>query len=333
MEEFHKPVLLKETIEWLNVKEGGKYIDATVGGGGHAIEIIKRGGKVLGIDCDPEAIKHVRQNLKCQISSFGKLRPFEALRSPQVFDSEVAQTRGALEEMMLSKVEASNVKSKLTLVLGNFRDLGQIGKREGFDKVDGILFDLGVSTHQLETSWRGFSFNSQGSLDMRMDPRLQVKAADLVNKLSGGELYEIFTKFGEENNSWAIAAAIVRARAIEPIKTCQKLAEIIEKVNDGRRKSGRMHPATKVFQALRMAVNGELENLKAALPQAAALLKDDGRLAVISFHSLEDRLVKLFFRECPSLKILTKKPIRPGLEEIRINRRARSAKLRIGEKI
>jgi len=316
MEEFHKPVLLKEVIEGLNVKEGGKYIDATVGGGGHTLEVLKRGGEVLGIDRDPEAIEYIKKILKA--------RDIKKIRE--------------------EKDDALNISisqyPNITLVRGNFRDLKSIAKKARFWKVDGILFDLGVSTHQLEIPVRGFSFNREGPLDMRMDPSLKITAYDLVNRLTEGKLYEIFTKYGEENNSRAIARAIVRARAISPIKTCSELARIVAASQGKIGQFGRTsthpaggHPATRVFQALRMVVNNELENLKEALPQAVELLKKKGRLAVISFHSLEDRIVKLFFKNCGQIRIMTEKPARAKIEEIRINPRARSGKLRIGQKI
>lgn len=288
--EFHIPVLLSRVIGGLAVAKGGKYIDATVGGGGHTWEILKRGGRVLGIDCDPEAIKHVK----------------------------------------------NKIKNDLTLVRGNFVHLKEIAEKEGFTKVSGILFDLGVSSHHLETDYRGFSFNTDAPLDMRMDPDLSVSAADLINGLNEGELDELFKKYSQEYHSRAIARAIVRARTLKPIKTCNQLAEIIIRVRGRRGRFDRTHPATRVFQALRIAVNDELNNLKQALPQAVDLLEKKGRLVVLSFHSLEDRIVKNFFKEKEAkglLQILTKKPIRPNEEEIKVNPRSRSAKLRIAEKI
>lgn len=294
-EDYHIPVLLKETINGLAIKKGEKYIDATVGGGGHTREILKRGGIVLGIDTDPEALEYIEENFKFQISNF-----------------------------------------KLKLAHGNFAHLEEIALKNGFAQVAGILFDLGVSSHQLETEDRGFSFNTNAALDMRMDPNLQVTAADLVNGLNEGELYELFNKYGEEHHSRAIAHAIIRARAIRQIRTCNELAEIVVKARGGRGRFDRTHPATRVFQALRIAVNDELNNLKEALPQAVGLLEKGGRLVVLSFHSLEDRIVKFFFKEKAKkeiLRILTKKPIRPNEEEIRANPRSRSAKLRIAEKL
>ena len=272
---FHKPVLLKEAIEGLNVRKGKRYIDATVGMGGHAEEVIKKGGVVLGIDCDPEAIAFLDSQIKTK---------------------------------------------KLILVQGNFKNLKRIAQEHGFDKVAGILFDLGLSSWQIEGSGRGFSYLKDEPLDMRMDPGLEVTAAEIVNGSTKEELYEIFTRFGEEVNSWAIANAIVRAR---PIKTTRELAEVI---------GDDISQLARVFQALRIVVNDEINNLKKALSQTIELLEEGGRLVIISFHSLEDRVVKFGFRD-NRLKIITKKPIRPSKEEIRLNPRARSAKLRIAERI
>ena len=220
----------------------------------------------------------------------------------------------------------------ITLVRGNFAHLQEIAQECGFDQVAGILFDLGVSTHQLLTQERGFSFTSDALLDMRMDPDLGVAAADLVNGLRKEELYELFHKLGEERFAWRIARVIVRARSLRPIRTGKELAGVIAGAKPKRKRFGRIHPATRCFQALRIAVNDELNNLKAALPQAVNLLKPGGRLVVISFHSLEDRIVKNFLKGESALKILTKKPIKPSEEEVEINPRSRSAKMRVGEK-
>lgn len=294
MAEFHKPVLLKEVIQYLAVKRGEKYIDATIGGGGHSQKILAFGGKLLGIDCDPEAIKAARNRLStaCPNASW-------------------------------------------RLVQGNFVHLKKIAQENNFTQIAGILFDLGVSSHQLKTPERGFSFNLEGPLDMRMDPSLPVTAADLVNGLNQGELVKLFTKLGDERYSRRIAEAICCARRRGPITTCNQLAQIIIKARPKRGKFDRTHPATRCFQALRIAVNDELNNLKKALPQALDLLKNHGRLVVISFHSGEDRLVKEFFRAKQArgeLKILTKKPIKPTPAEIGQNPRSRSSKLRAAEK-
>ncbi len=295
MEEFHKPVLLKEVIEYLEVKPGEKYIDATVGGGGHSVEILKLGGELLALDCDPEALSAARRR-------FSSACP----------------------------------NASWQLAQGNFGKIKKIAAAFGFIEVGGVLFDLGVSSYQLETPGRGFSFKLEGPLDMRMDPNLEVTAADLVNGLTKNELYEIFKKFGEERFAGRIVSAICRARRIKPIKTCNELAEIILQARPRRGKFDRTHPATRCFQALRIVVNDELNNLQKALPQALELLKLGGKLLVISFHSGEDRIVKKFFREqekLGTLKILSKKPIRPTLAEIKINPKSRSAKLRVAQKI
>ncbi len=205
-------------------------------------------------------------------------------------------------------------------VHGNFAHLKDLAIEAGFVSVSGILYDLGVSSHQLETDYRGFSFNREAKLDMRMDPETQtVTAADLINAGGERELANLFWKFGDETASRSIARAIVKSR---PILTTNKLAEVILSV---RGKSGRTHPATRVFQALRIAVNNELENLQESLPQAMDLLRPGGKLAVISFHSLEDRIVKNFMK--------TSSLIRPTKEEIESNPRARSGKLRVMTKI
>lgn len=290
MENFHTPVLLGEATDYLKVCPGGKYIDATIGGGGHTAEILKRGGTVLGIDWDPEAINYVG-----------------------------------------SRVKGLGFRKNLILVRGNFKDLEVIARSNDFNEVGGIIFDLGVSSHQLLTPERGFSFATDAPLDMRMDPQLAVGAADLVNGLDRGELYELFSKLGEEYDT-RIVRAIVRARAIESIKTCRQLADLVVGVKGGKQ-GAKIHPATRVFQALRIAVNGELENLRLVLPQAVELLKIGGRLVVISFHSLEDRIVKEFFKNESKLKILTKHPIRPSEAEIGANPRSKSAKMRVAERI
>lgn len=282
---FHTPVLLQESIDWLSVTRGKKYIDATIGGGGHTFEILKRGGVVLGIDCDQDAIDYVKSKFQ--------------------------------------------IGKELILVRGNFKDIDTIARSHGFGRVSGILFDLGVSSHQFEKASRGFSFQKEGPLDMRMDASTNsaqgVSARDLINALTERELYELFTKLGEERFARTVSRRIVRARRVRPIETTRQLAAIMEGVL-GRR--SRMHPATRVFQALRIAVNDELNNLKVALPKAFALLAPKGRLAVISFHSLEDRIVKQTMG-----RMLTKKPIVPSSEEVTRNPRSRSAKLRVFERL
>lgn len=286
MDTYHVPALLNETIEGLNIKPGGKYIDATLGGAGHTKEILRLGGIVLGIDSDIDAIENAKQ---------------------------------------------LNFKN-LILVQGNFAHLKQIAQENNFLEVDGVLFDLGVSTHQLETENRGFSFNTNAPLDMRMDQSLAVSAKDLINGLNEGELSDLIYKLGEERFAKRIAREIVNARKVHPVTTCDELAKIILKSRP-RSSQDRTHPATRTFQALRIAVNDELNSLRDSLPQAVDLLKGDGRIAVLSFHSLEDRIVKNFFKNSNILKIITDKPITPSKEETLINPRARSAKLRLAEKI
>jgi 16S rRNA (cytosine1402-N4)-methyltransferase len=280
MSNFHKPVLLKEVLEGLKIKQNEKYLDATLGGGGHSFEILKKGGIVLGIDVDQDAIANI-ENTKPE---------------------------------------------NLTVARGNFRDIDKIALLNKFDKVAGIIFDLGVSSHQIDTPTRGFSFQNEGPLDMRMDQELGVRALDLIKILTKGELCELFTKFGEETHAWAISDAIVRARSLKPIETTTDLAKIVFAIAGESRK---------VFQALRIAVNDELISIEEALPKALELLAKNGRLCVISFHSLEDRIVKrkfLEFEEKKIGKIITEKPIIPTVEEAERNKRARSAKLRIFEK-
>ena len=283
---FHESVLYKEVLEGLNVKPGEIYVDATLGGGGHAKGILDLGGKVIGIDTDLDAINFVKKTIKSK---------------------------------------------DLSLEEGNFAELDAVLKRHNISKVSGVLFDLGASSYQLSKEERGFSFRASAHLDMRMNPEQTVTAADLVNGLNEGELYELFTKYGEERNARRIARAVVRSRLKERIKTTLQLASIIE-ASVGRSKQ-KIHPATRVFLALRVAVNDELNNLKKVLPKAERLLKHKGRLAVISFHSLEDRIVKNFIKESKQLLEVNEKPIVPTREELEKNIRARSAKLRIAEKI
>ena len=294
---YHIPVLLKETIALLNIEPGKKFIDATLGGGGHSEEILKKGGCLFAIDWDQEAIEYASIRLN-------NIRRNPACPSPKV----------ARE---------------------NFENLDKVAEQFGFKKVDGILFDLGVSSHQLETPGRGFSFSKEGPLDMRMDERLSVSAKDLVNGLGEKELSELFSKLGEERQARRYAKAICFVRRDHPIATADELARIITLEAKSRGKFDRIHPATQVFQALRIAVNDELNNLRGVLPQTIDLLNPGGRLVILSFHSLEDGIVKRFFLEQEEkgiLKIITQKPITPTADEVKANPRARSAKLRVAEK-
>ena len=284
MEGFHKSVLLTEAVDALSVLPGERYIDCTLGDGGHSFEILRRGGKVLGIDVDPQSLEVAKERI-------GK-------------------------------------KDNFIAVQGNFANLAGIAKSNDFCPVSGIIFDLGFSQRQIEDKKRGFSFES-GTLDMRMNPQLGVKAEDVINNFDQRRLYEIFCKFGQERFSRRIADYIVRARVAGPVTTGKQLALLVEKAV-GRR--GRIHPATRVFQALRIFVNSELENLKEALPQAAELLKSKGRLAVISFHSLEDGIAKSFIRGREDFEFVFKKPIMATSVEVQRNPSSRSAKLRVAQK-
>lgn len=263
---YHTPIMVEEVTSGLAVAPGKRFIDATYGGGGHASEIVRHGGEVLGIDVDPDSGPHV--------------------------------------------------------VHGNFRNIEEIAKKEGFTDVDGILFDLGVSSHQLDTAARGFSYRfTNAPLDLRLNQQRGETAAALLARVSERELYEILATFGEEEHSRAIAALVVRARRVKLIETTGDLLKLIDK-----------RDASRVFQALRIAVNDELHALKEGLHGAKALLKPGGRLAVISFHSLEDRIVKQFIKS-DGWKLITKKPIVSSDEELKENRRAHSAKLRIAQKL
>jgi len=302
----HIPVLLKETMEALAVQPGGRYIDCTLGAGGHAAAILEHsspGGQLLGIDADPEAIKIARARLKAYSSS-------------------------------------------TLLINDNFANLQAICLKYDFFPVHGILFDLGLSSLQLNGNGRGFSFQHDAPLDMRLSPSQEVTAADIINTSPEAELAHLIRKYGEEGYSRQIAHRIVNQR---PIKTTLQLAQTIERAIGRRR--GRIHPATKTFQALRIAVNHELEHLEAALKQAINLLGFEGRLVLISYHSLEDRIVKQFMRQesmgciCPpgtptcicghtvSLRLINKRIITPSLVEVQLNPRSRSAKLRAAERI
>jgi len=312
---MHIPVLLKEAIDLLNVRKDGRYIDATLGLGGHSLEILRRGGKVLGVEVDEESLGEARKRL-----------------------------------------EEAGFSGQIVAVQENFRELKEIASTQGFVPCDGVLFDLGMSSWQLEKSGRGFSFQREEPLDMRMDKRLAVTAADLLNGLTKNELTKLFQKYGEEQSAYRIASAVVRARTLKPFETTRDLVRVIEGVKgkppraslaSGGKGKRQIHPATKVFQALRIAVNDEITNLRSALSQAFEILRrpvpklahgteQGGRLVVTSFHSLEDREVKRFFKEVAMRgvgKMVTEKPVTPQAVEIASNPRARSAKLRVLEKV
>ncbi len=290
-ETIHRPVLVEEVTEFLNVRPDGVYIDATVGGGGHARAILERltSGRLLGIDRDPLALTVARQRL----SAFG---------------------------------------DKVKLMQGNFADIDGLHAASGLSAADGVVADLGLSSMQLADASRGFSFNLEGLLDMRVDPASETSAADLVNYASERELADLIFKFGEERHSRRIARAIMRAR---PLRTSTELAQVVTRAIPSRPGPHQIHPATRTFMALRVAVNAELDNLEQLLARVLSVMSIGGRVAVIGFHSLEDRVVKRSFaawqREGRA-KVLTRKVVRPGEDELSVNPRARSAKLRVAEK-
>lgn len=293
---MHFPVLTKEILEYLNPKPGENFIDCTIDGGGHAREILKK------------------------ISPDGKLLGID------------------LDKKMIAALEAKIKNEKLNNLIvaeGNFKNLKKIMEEKNFSRVSGILIDLGWSSIQIEESGRGFSFLKNEPLDMRYS-NSGMTAAEAVNRLDEKELADIFWQYGEERFSRRIAKKIVEARKRKRILTTFDLIEAVKTSVPRSYERGRLHPATRVFQALRIYVNQELENLKEVLPQAVEILAPEGRLAVISFHSLEDRIVKNFFREAKKegkSEILTKKPVVPSDEEIKSNPRSRSAKLRVVRKM
>lgn len=308
----HTPVLLKESVDGLNVKPDGIYVDCTLGGAGHSSLILSKlsdKGRLFAFDQDEKAIANAREKL----AEFG---------------------------------------GKVTLFHSNFLYLKEKLSEHGVEKVDGVLYDLGVSSPQLDDPERGFSYQYDAPLDMRMDLQGKLTAYDIVNKWSYEELVRIFFQYGEEKFSRQIARKIDSRRKIKPIETTAELVDLIKEAipAPARRKGG--HPAKRIFQAIRIAVNDELKVFEESLRQAIDILKPGGRIAVITFHSLEDRICKTIFKknsegpklppglpvvqdeECkPVLKLITKKPIYPSPEEIKFNSRARSAKLRIAEKL
>jgi 16S rRNA (cytosine1402-N4)-methyltransferase len=307
----HVPVLLKEAIDFLAVRRGGTYIDATVGLGGHSYEIAKRlgaPGHLIGLDKDPAALEIARRRLTQGPST---ARP----------DSESELERSARDE----KADWPEI----TLL---HRSFAEIAKGQKIASVDGILADIGVSSLQLDDAARGFSFQAEGPLDMRMDPTSERTAEQVVNHLDERQLADVIYEFGEERRSRRIARAICRSR---PIRTTAHLADVISAAARPM-KPERIHPATRTFQALRIFVNRELDDLKALLEAAPRILKPGGRVVVISFHSLEDRIVKDAFREGANkdtyYRILTKKPVTASEDESDRNPRARSAKLRAAER-
>ncbi|MBU1136804.1 16S rRNA (cytosine(1402)-N(4))-methyltransferase RsmH [Patescibacteria group bacterium] len=290
----HQPVLKNEVLEYLKPTPGENFIDCTFGFGGHSFPLLEK------------------------IKPEGKILGIET-------DGEVIKV-----------LKKDKLDEKLILVQGNFSDLKKIAQKNNFSPVNGILFDLGFSSWQIEKSGRGFSFQKNEPLDMRLDNRALKTAEQIVNSWPKDNLAKIFREYGEERYAFRIADLIYRSRKETRIETTGQLIEIIRRAVPFAQQRRKIHFATKTFQALRIAVNDELGNLAKAFPQALELLETGGRLAIISFHSLEDRLVKNFFKEEKiknNLKILTKKPVGPSLEEIRENPRSRSAKMRSAVKI
>jgi 16S rRNA (cytosine1402-N4)-methyltransferase len=306
---YHKPVMLKEVIDWLCISKNGIYVDGTVGGAGHAYEILKATrGFLVGIDCDNDALLAAETRL----AEFG---------------------------------------SRKVLVKANFAELGAVLETLQIKKVDGVLLDLGVSSPQLDQAERGFSFNQPAPLDMRMDRSLKLSAYDIVNSFAQKDLEKIIRAFGEENMAGRIARAISQKRRLSPISTTVELAAVIASAMPAKLRWQKIHPATKTFQAIRIAVNNELDSIKPAIDSAVSVLNCGGRIGIISFHSLEDRIVKNEFRAltgaciCPKdmpicickreakLKVLTKKALTPTSAEIEDNPRSRSAKLRVAQRV
>ena len=305
----HISVLLQETIDMLNIRGDGIYVDGTLGGGGHSYEICKRlesGGRLIGIDQDEAAIQAASLRLE-------------------------------------------NFKDKVTIIRSNYVNMKKVLEEQGIHKVDGIMLDLGVSSHQLDTTARGFSYKEDAPLDMRMDTRMDISAKDIVNGYSEFDLYRIIRDYGEDKFAKNIAKHIVRIREEQPIETTGQLTEAIKAAIPAKlRMNG--HPGKKTFQAIRIELNKELEVLSSTLEDMINLLNDNGRLCIITFHSLEDRIVKSFFRNkenpctCPpsfpvcvcgnkSLgKVITRKALLPSEEEIVNNKRSKSAKLRVFER-
>ena len=300
---FHIPVLTKEILNYLNLRKGGVYIDCTLGGGGHS--------------------KAILEKIYPQGSLVGIDQDIEAIET--------------------AKEELRSYIDKAKLVKGNFKNLEGILSDLKIETVSGIVFDLGVSFHQLKKKERGFSFKEDSYLDMRMDLTQEFKADILINSYPEKDLTEIFKKYGEERFSKRIARLIIAERKRETITTTKQLADLVVRSlpRTKKRHTWRIHPATRIFQAIRIEVNQELKALEKGLDQAIRALENEGRICVISYHSLEDRIVKHLFKKVEregkdqgnyGLKIITKKPIGPTSEEVRENPKARSAKLRVAEK-
>jgi 16S rRNA (cytosine1402-N4)-methyltransferase len=292
---IHIPVLVDEVIKGLNLHAGDNVIDATVGGGGHAEKILHTtapNGRLLGIDLDPDAITRTRERLH----SFG---------------------------------------GRAILKKGNYTDIKKFFYESNFHSVSAVLLDLGLSSDQLKSEFRGFGIQTQSELDMRFSDQ-GLTAREIVNTWPEKALEQLFSEYGEERRAARVAKHIITTRKHAPINTTRDLADVVVR-GVGSRGSARIHPATRVFQALRIATNRELENIASVLPEAISLLAPGGRLVVITFHSLEDRIVKQYFKEAekrehPLLKRINKKVIKPSWDEVKENKAARSAKLRIVEK-
>jgi len=290
---MHIPVLQKEVLQYLDPKPNENFVDCTIGGGGHAFSILEK------------------------TSPKGKILGIDA------------------DEKVIKNLKIKKLEKRITFVCDNYVNLEEIVKKHKFRPIHGILFDLGMSSWDLEESGRGFSFLKKEPLDMRYDLQNPLTAEKIINYWSAPEIEKILRDYGEEPFARPIAKNIIEFRKIKPITNTSQLVEMIKKSFSRRFQQKNIHPATKTFQALRIAVNDELNNLEKVLPQALEILKPGGKLVIISFHSLEDRIVKNFYRSRASidLKILTKKPVGPTVEEIKINPRSRSAKLRAAEKL
>ena len=304
-DDYHLPILLEEVTHYLAPKRDNLYLDATLGGGGHSEQLLRVGANVIGLDQDPAALSFARARLGDYRDSFGAIQ-------------------------------------------GNFREFGEILETIGISGLDGVLLDLGISSRQVDDADRGFSFSKPGPLDMRMNPDVEVTAAELVNNCEEEELARVFYEYGEERASRRIARAIVERRQDKSFQCTTDLAQLVESMVPRR---GRTHPATRVFQALRIAVNNELRALEEALSEVPKWLRPGGRLVVISFHSLEDRIVKSYLKRCSQaqvdrpewpapkrnpehyFKLVIQKGLAPSPEEIKSNPRARSARLRVAERL
>ncbi|MCX5710713.1 MAG: 16S rRNA (cytosine(1402)-N(4))-methyltransferase RsmH, partial [Candidatus Omnitrophica bacterium] len=297
-EKLHTPVMLHEVIDYLNPAPGQIIVDATLGTGGHSLEILKRitpGGRLIGIDRDEDSLAICRSRL-------------------------------------------SEFSASCEFIHANFVDLDQVLEKLGIDKIDGIVFDLGISTYQLRDIERGFSFQEEGPLDMRLDKSSYISAYDLVNNLNEDEISQMLWSFGQERWHNRIAHLLIEERRNQPISTTKQLADLVMRAIPYRYRRGyyRIHPATRTFQAVRIAVNRELEILESAVKKAVAILGKQAKICVISFHSLEDRVIKHTFRALKAdglIDIITAKPLTPTASEVAANPSSRSSKFRVAERI